>query len=77
MENDNTSTSTRIRSDLEDNCLEPNLNKNRSDSPLPVVLASKSVLRSWSRKELHHLVGAGAVTRCGSGSDTVLNMVRN
>jgi hypothetical protein len=25
--------------------------------------------RSWSRKESHHLVGAGAVTRCGSGSD--------
>jgi hypothetical protein len=30
---------------------------------------SKSVLRSWSRKEPHLLVGAGAVTRCGSGSD--------
>jgi hypothetical protein len=28
-----------------------------------------SVLRSWSRKEPHHLVGAGAVTRCGSSSD--------
>jgi hypothetical protein len=28
-----------------------------------------SVLRSRSRKESHLLVGAGAVTRCGSGSD--------
>jgi hypothetical protein len=28
-----------------------------------------AVLRSWSRKEPHLLVVAGAVTRCGSGSD--------
>jgi hypothetical protein len=27
------------------------------------------VLWSWSRKELHHLVKAGAVTRCSSGSN--------
>jgi hypothetical protein len=27
------------------------------------------VLQSWSRKQPHHLVGAGAVTQCGSGSD--------
>jgi hypothetical protein len=27
------------------------------------------VLRNLSRKEAHLLVGAGAVTRCGSGSD--------
>jgi hypothetical protein len=35
------------------------------------VMYSKPVLRSWSRsrKEPHLLVGAGAVTRCGSGSD--------
>jgi hypothetical protein len=34
------------------------------------ILASKSVLRSRSRscKELHLLVGAGAVTQSGSGS---------
>jgi hypothetical protein len=25
--------------------------------------------RSWSRKDPHHLVRPGAVTRCGSGSD--------
>jgi hypothetical protein len=31
-------------------------------------VASISVLRSRSRKEPHHLVGAGAVTRCGSNS---------
>jgi hypothetical protein len=29
---------------------------------------TKPVLRGRSRKELHHLVGAGAVTRCGFGS---------
>jgi hypothetical protein len=28
-----------------------------------------AVLRSRSRKESHYLVGAGAVTRCSSGSD--------
>jgi hypothetical protein len=29
----------------------------------------KTVLRSRSRKELHHLGGAGAKTRCGSSFD--------
>jgi hypothetical protein len=38
------------------------------------ILAQKikqytAVLRSRSSKELHHLVGTGAVTRCGSGSE--------
>jgi hypothetical protein len=34
---------------------------------------TKAVLRSLSRKEPHHLVGAGAVTRCGSGSEGSLS----
>jgi hypothetical protein len=33
------------------------------------ILVHIPVFRSRSRKELHHLVGAGAGTRCGAGSD--------
>jgi hypothetical protein len=33
------------------------------------IYLMKLLLRSQSRKEPHHLVGAGAVSRCGSGSD--------
>jgi hypothetical protein len=34
-----------------------------------IVGCGLPMLRSRSRKEPHHLVGAGAVTQCGSGSD--------
>jgi hypothetical protein len=41
--------------------------------PQHLWLALKSSVAEPERKELHHLVGAGAVTRCGSdgsGSDS-------
>jgi hypothetical protein len=42
-------------------------------SIIPFMCHWKAVLRSRSRKEPPSLVGAGAVTRCGSGSDSGIN----
>jgi hypothetical protein len=42
--------------------------KKRFKKDLHFHEAIMPVLRSRSRKELHHLVGAGAITRCDSGS---------
>jgi hypothetical protein len=41
----------------------------KKGSKYRTLKVSESVLRSWSRKKPHLLAGAGAVTRCGSGSD--------
>jgi hypothetical protein len=42
---------------------------NQSNLRVVYIQYFTAVLRSRSRKEPHHLVGAGAVKRCSSGSD--------
>jgi hypothetical protein len=41
------------------------------------LVLPKAVLRSRSRKEPHHLVGAGAVIRCGSGGSGSDNGIKH